>query len=131
MSERALNEVFRPAGVQKKAQAQRGWFRDYAVRRLRQMAFSWMMMAALGVGANMAFQRYAQEKYGIDLQDQLAALDEVSGGVLGLSALIGDGTGSGATVIASDVSMASGQTPGLGGLDRTGARRILVPQSGN
>ncbi|QFS81506.1 hypothetical protein FIU97_01485 [Roseivivax sp. THAF40] len=92
MSEQALNDVFRPSQLKRRAKAKRAprtGFRAYAVRRLRQMVLSWMVMAGLGIGANMVFQSYAQEKYGIGLEEQLAALDEISGGVLGLSALAG------------------------------------------
>ncbi|SIS83095.1 hypothetical protein SAMN05421759_104137 [Roseivivax lentus] len=94
MSEQALNDVFRPARVIARAktkQAKPTGFRAYAVRRLRQMVLTWLVMAGLGVGANVAFQTYAQEKYGIGLGEQLAALDRLSGGVLGLSPLIAEG----------------------------------------
>lgn len=96
MSEQALNDVFRPTQVKRRARAKsapRAGFRAYAVRRLRQMVLSWMVMVGLGIGANMVFQSYAQEKFGIGLEEQLAALDQISGGVLGLSALAGDGHG--------------------------------------
>ncbi len=87
MSEEALNDVFRPARAKKRTQPARTGFRAYALRRLRRMALSWMILSALGIGANIAFQTYAQKKYGIGLEEQLAALDRISGGVLGLAAL--------------------------------------------
>jgi len=143
MSEQALNDVFRPTHVKTRAmtkrtkRTKRTGFRAYAVRRLRQMMLSWLIMAGLGIGANMAFQSYAQEKYGIGLEEQLAALDQISGGVLGLSALVGEtpspsGPPSGAVAVPSQ-PMASAQLqssalPGAAQSVReiTGAGALLV-----